>query len=361
MVTLAQAGRLIDIDVNLQQPVFLWGPPGVGKSEKVHQLLNKRQERAKSNVTWGMIDFRAVLRDAVAMLGVPDIDRKKQTTIWFPPDELPQADRDGEFGFLFLDELNAAHQQVQAACFGLVLDRVLGKYKLPKGWTIIAAGNRQSDKSAAQRMPRALANRFHHIEVEAHLDTWITDFALNNDIDEQLISFLRWRESTSETMHTSDTDKGGSLFHVMDVDDERKFPTPRSWTALNKGLPEWSKEDRIAGFEGHVGMGAATEFNGFLNIIDELPDFDEIVTRPNKAMVPEEISAKYALAGSLGRNAERDNFDAVLTYAQRLGREYDIVVGIDATKRDEMLCKTKAYTQFIQRNKDIQIGSFRIG
>lgn len=363
MATLSQAGRLMEMCVETSSPCMLWGPPGIGKSEKVHQLVKARQARAKKNQRWGMIDFRAVLRDTVAMLGVPDIDRAKKTTIWFPPDELPQADRDGEFGILFLDELNAAHQQVQAACFGLVLDRKLGDYKLPKGWQIIAAGNRQSDKSAAQRQPRALSNRFFHIEVEPHLDTWITDFALDHGIDEKLLAFLRWRENTSEVMVATVEGKqatGGSMFHVMDVDDERMFPTPRSWTALNKHINLLAPDDRITGFTGHVGQAAAIEFNGFLQIYEDLPDFDDIVARPTKAPVPDELSAQYALAASLGRNAERSNFNAIMTYVQRMGREYDIVVGIDATRRDEGLMKTQAYQGFIQRNHDIQIGSFRI-
>jgi len=353
MSTLAQAGRLLDLDIDTRTPCFLWGPPGVGKSDKVRQA-------AKSRKGWGYIDFRAVLRDTVAMLGIPDIiklpgadGKDEKLTAWCPPSELPREKRDGKYGILFLDELNAAHQQVQAACFGLVLDRRLGDYHLPDGWTIVAAGNRQADKSAAQRMPRALANRFHHIEVEAHLDTWITDYAYDNDIDERLIAYLRWREGGGG--------KGGSVFHVMDTgEDERKFPTPRSWTALNRHIKLVDKFDRVTCFEGHVGMGAATEFSAFLDIFENLPDFDEIVKDPRRAPVPEELDVKYALASSLGRNADRSNFAQILTYTQRMGREYDIVVGIDATRRDEALAKTKAYGEFIMRNKDIQIGSFRI-
>jgi hypothetical protein len=337
MATLAQAGRLLDQHIKTRQPVFLWGPPGVGKSDKVREAVSERKG-------WGLIDFRAVLRDTVAMLGIPDINREKKTTVWFPPDELPQADRDGKKGILFLDELNAAHPQVQAACFGLVLDRKLGDYHLPDGWVIVAAGNRQSDKSAAQRMPRALANRFFHCEVTPDLETWVEDYAIPHDVDSRLIGYLRWQSEN---------------FHKMEVDDERMFPTPRSWVELAKQI-ETPKGDRMECFAGHVGAGAAAAFHGFLDIYEKLPDFDDIIRKPKTTEVPEEVSALYALSTAMGRNADRDNFDAIMIYAERLGREYEVVTCIDATRRDPDLTKTRAYTNFVKRNKDVQIGQFRV-
>lgn len=336
MTNLAQAGRILDLCIETKTPCFLWGPPGIGKSDKVRQAKAKRKG-------WNLIDFRAALRDVVAMLGVPDVNREKGTTVWCPPDELPQEKRDGKKGILFLDELNAAHQQVQTACFGLVLDRKLNDYHLPDGWVIVAAGNRQIDKSAAQRMPRALANRFWHVEIDPDLETWINDFAMDN-VDERIIAYLRWQPEA---------------FHCMEVDDERMFPTARSWTALNKHI-NVDKRDRLVCFTGHIGAGAAAGFTGFLDIYENLPDFDLIISKPKTAPVPTELSALYAISTALGRNAVRENFDAVMTYAQRLGREYEIVTGIDATRRDAFLTKTKAYQEFVKRNKDVQIGEFRV-
>jgi MoxR-like ATPase len=63
-------------------------------------------------------------------------------------------------GILFLDELNAAPPLVQAACYQLVLDRRLGEYRLPDGWSIVAAGNRETARAITHRMPSVLANRF---------------------------------------------------------------------------------------------------------------------------------------------------------------------------------------------------------
>lgn len=341
MSTLAQAKEALGYYIDANIPAFLWGPPGVGKSDTVREEVKDRK--------WGLVDFRAVLRDPVDLRGVPDIDAKAKRTVWYAPDDLPNEKRDGKRGILFLDELNAANQQVQAACFGLVLDRKLGDYRLPDGWVVVAAGNRQSDRSAAQRMPRALANRFAHIEVEPDWRTWIENYALEH-CDPMITAFIRFRPGLIHDMELKDSNGKEQ--------DERMFPTPRSWAQASK-ICNAPDNIRFTLVKGCVGEAAAAEFEGFVKTFRSVPDIDDIIRKPKTTDVPEEPSALFAVSGALARYANRDNFENILIYAQRLGREYEIIVGLDATKRDSMLTKTKAYVEFQKRNKDLQIGNFR--
>ena len=135
--------------VRIRQPVFLWGPPGVGKSRLVADVA-RRQGRK-------LYDLRAVLLDPVDLRGLPRISDEGITS-WCVPEFLPHP-QDTEEGILFLDELNAAPPLVQAACYQLILDRRVGQYRLPDGWAVVAAGNRESDRAVTYRMPSALANR----------------------------------------------------------------------------------------------------------------------------------------------------------------------------------------------------------
>lgn len=184
-----------------RQPVFLWGPPGVGKSQIVAQTA--------AGLGLDLIDIRAVLLDPVDLRGLPQIDADGRTH-WRAPAFLPA----GGQGVLFLDELNAAPPLVQAACYQLILDRALGEYQLPDGWTVLAAGNRDQDRAVTHRMPSALANRFVHLEIEAHLEDWVA-WATCCGIRPEVISFLRFRPS---------------LLHDFDpAVASRAFPTPRSW------------------------------------------------------------------------------------------------------------------------------------
>ena len=144
-------------------PVFLWGPPGAGKSSVVRQVA--------ADEGLPVVDIRASLLDPTDLRGIPAVENGK--AIWCPPSFLPTV-KDGPGGVLFFDELSAAPPLVQASLYQLVLDRRVGEYVLPDGWRIIAAGNRQEDKSIVFRMPAALANRFVHLDFEVDYDDWRT-------------------------------------------------------------------------------------------------------------------------------------------------------------------------------------------
>ena len=72
---------------------------------------------------------------------------------------------------LLLDEISAAPQSVQAAAYQITLDRVVGEHKLPDNCIVIAAVKRVTDKLVSIIMPKPLANRMLHIEVEGSFDS----------------------------------------------------------------------------------------------------------------------------------------------------------------------------------------------
>ncbi|NCC26299.1 MAG: MoxR family ATPase, partial [Deltaproteobacteria bacterium] len=218
--------------IHIRQPVFLWGAPGVGKSQVVAQVAARRSLE--------LVDVRAVLLDPVDLRGIPRIDAQGNA-VWCPPSFLP---RSGQ-GVLFLDELNTAPPLVQAACYQLILDRKLGEYILPEGWVIVAAGNRESDRSVTHRMPSALANRLIHLDFDPDLDDWLV-WAEQADIDARLRAFLRFRPK---------------LLHVFDpTRNEKAFPSPRSWEFASRVMrsgARWSTMREL--LKGAVGESAAAE------------------------------------------------------------------------------------------------------
>jgi len=163
-ITIADAAAMLEVLTDAGDPVMLWGPPGIGKSDIVHQLGEKKGYK--------VIEFHAALRETVDLRGIPVPDLASGKTRWLIPDELPNAERDGEHGYLFCDEINQASPQMQGVLGGLILYGVIGDYRLPPGWRVIAAGNRVSDRAAAQRMPTHLRNRFAHLFVTPDVDAW---------------------------------------------------------------------------------------------------------------------------------------------------------------------------------------------
>ena len=142
------------IESGNHKPIFLWGPPGVGKSQIIREIADEKKI--------GLVDLRMALLDPTDLRGIP-IPKDNQA-FWLPPTFLPNIARDGERGIFLLDELNAAPPLVQASGFQLVLDRRVGEYTLPPLWMIVAAGNRLGDRGITHRVPSPLINRFTHLE-----------------------------------------------------------------------------------------------------------------------------------------------------------------------------------------------------
>jgi hypothetical protein len=227
---------------------------------------------------------------------------------------------------------------MQAALFQLVLERRLGDYVLPDGWTIIAAGNRVGDRAAAQRMPTALRNRFAHIYVVPDVDAWV-NWANANNVAPEMVAFVRLRRA---------------LLHRMPVGDENAFPTPRSLTKAAEfvNAPEDVRRDLIAA---HVGDDVASEIDGFIRLYHSLGSLEDILVNPDTAKIPDEPSVKYAVCTGLARMATRANFSKIMIYNNRLDGEGQAVLMHDATMREPKLKETTAYSTWAVNNQHLTI------
>ena len=306
------------------QPGFIWGGPGIGKSAIVRQFSEELQIPLR--------DVRALLLDPVDLRGLPFLAPDGRSK-WATPEFLPQ---DGA-GILFLDELNAAPAMVQASCYQLVLDRKLGEYTLPKGWAILAAGNRESDRAVTSRMPTPLRNRFVHLEFEVDLQEW-SEWAIQAGIRPEVIAFLRFRQE---------------LLNAFDRD-ANAFPSPRSWEFVSRILD--AAPDRVVEhelFAGAVGSGAATEFSAFLRMFRELPNIDAILLSPLKEPVPENAAAQYAVASALAQCASDTNFDRVCLYLDRMPTEFRVLCVRDASLREPAIRHTSSYTKWAIENHHV--------
>ena len=314
--------------IKAKRPCFIWGAPGVGKSQVVAQVA------AESELE--LTDVRAVLLDPVDLRGLPHINGEGKAH-WATPAFLPQKGK----GILFLDELNAAPLLVQAACYQLILDRKLGEYELPKGWSVFAAGNRETDKAVTFRMPSALANRFIHLNFDVDLEDWVT-WALSADIRIEVIAFIRFRPA---------------LLHQFDpTKNEKTFPSPRTWEYVSDILKSNPPEDiEFELIAGTVGEAAAAEFMGFMKIYRDLPDPDAILIDPKGSPVPDDPATQYAICGALSRKASVSNFGRVLEYGQRLPIEFSVLLVRDSVRRTLELTKTRAFIKWSTDNSEILI------
>ena len=263
--------------------VMLWGPPGVGKSQAVRQIGVRISKETGKKVS--ITDVRLLLFNPIDLRGIPTANEDKTLAVWLRPQIFQMDPSEDVINILFLDEISAAPQSVQAAAYQITLDRTVGEHKLPENCIVIAAGNRVTDKSVSFKMPKALANRMMHIEVEGNFESW-REWAVKTGINDKVIGFLSFRRNC--------------LMGFDSSGDDLAFPTPRSWEMVSNILNNISDdiEKMYHMISGLVGSGTAVEFRTWSKVYKDLPSVRDIFAG-KETKIPENTDALYALTSSM--------------------------------------------------------------
>jgi hypothetical protein len=263
-----------------KRPIFLWGPPGIGKSDIVAQITDSLPNSH-------LIDIRLSLWEPTDIKGIPYFDSNSSTMVWGAPAELPDEKMAAQYDniVLFLDEMNSAAPAVQAAAYQLILNRKVGTYKLPDNVMIVAAGNREADKGVTYRMPAPLANRFVHLEMAVSFDDWFS-WAVDNQIHKDVVGFLQFSKK--------------DLYDFDPKSPSRSFATPRSWSFVSELLEDDLDENTTTDLvSGAVGEGLAVKFMAHRKVASSMPNPTDVLSGKVTELKSKEISAMYSLTVSL--------------------------------------------------------------
>lgn len=253
---------LVATCIAAQIPCLIHGKPGIGKSDMIKEI-GKELGRP-------VIDIRLALLESVDIKGYPFLKEDPETgekALSFAMNE--EFPRDPESNaIIFFDEINAAMPTTQLAMYQLILDRAIGTYSLPKGVSMVAAGNREADKGGIFSMPKPLENRFTHIELEPTFDSWV-QWAIGSGIHPEVIGYLAKNEQKLNTFDPQTS--------------SRAFATPRSWAtasklhtiSTNENAADATVLTRMASAIGHA---EAMEFVAFRKVANDLPSVQEIIT-----------------------------------------------------------------------------------
>jgi hypothetical protein len=270
------AKRSIKYAIAKRRPVFLWGPPGIGKSDIVKQIGEDTNRE--------VIDVRLALWEPTDIKGIPYYNADMGKMVWAPPAELPV--NEDSTAIIFLDELNSAPPAVQAAAYQLILNRRVGTYVLPKGVDVVAAGNREGDRGVTYRMPAPLANRFVHLEAKVDFDDW-QDWATLNKVHAEVVGYVGFAKQ--------------DLYDFDPKSSSKAFATPRSWSFVSDLLADDDIDtDTLTNLiAGAVGDGLANKFMAHRKIAGKLPKAGDILDGKVKDLTIKEVSAMYSLTVSL--------------------------------------------------------------
>lgn len=199
------------LNIALVRPVFIWGPPGIGKSALVQEFAAQLGLPCVS-----LLGSQLAPED---IIGVPQIIDGYSR--FCPPRMIAQE----KPYCLFLDELNACSHEVQKSFYSLIHERRVGEYILPAGSIIIGAGNRSQDNAIVKPLSSALINRMIHVGLKVSAKDWL-EWATCNHIHPWIVEYIQLRPDHlwSEPPKT-----------------EEPFSTPRSWHMLSDALNEYGE------------------------------------------------------------------------------------------------------------------------
>ncbi len=275
VITVTQK-KLFDLLLNVApvRPVFIWGPPGIGKSSIVQDFA--------TGVGLPCISLLGSQLAPEDLIGVPQI--VDGVSRFCPPSLIARP----EPYCLFLDELNACTHEVQKAFYSLIQDRRIGDFELPEGSIIIGAGNRAQDSAIVRPMSSALINRMVHVHLKVSHRDWL-DWAYQNGIHPLVIEYIQLRPD-----------------HLLSQPPkhEEPFSTPRSWHMLSDALQAFGEPVSDAWLEtvayGCLTPAHAGQFKAFARQVRSKYALDAIlkgeVGWPSK---PEERDVLYFLSQSL--------------------------------------------------------------
>ena len=326
---------------------FLWGAAGIGKSDGIRELGDALHLATDKKVV--ITDVRLLLFSPIDLRGVPVADENRQFTNWLMPRIFNMDASESVINILFLDELSAAPQSVQAAAYQITLDRRIGEHILPDNCIVIAAGNRTTDQSVAYKMPKALCNRLMHYNVRCDFTSWKA-WAIKNKIDSRIIGYLSF---------------DNSKLCIEPEASEMAYPTPRSWSFVSNILrASASKEHRL---EVHhdllsacIGTDTAITFEAWADVYQHLPSVDDIMKGTCRTY-PKTQDVLYALCASLvealqqkGDGVGQNELEHVCAYAARFPADFAMSFFMDVNSIPGIklkLMKCRALQGWLSANK----------
>lgn len=319
---------LLDTGISME----LISSPGIGKSDFVVDLVAERTET--TGVKWGFSQAFLATYTPPDLVGYqfkgermwkdPHTGKMGPVAVTDPSLPLWMMSVEGkplyeyERGILFLDEFGQGEADVKRAAAQLLLKGEIGPWKLPKGWTVIAASNRAKDRSGVTKSFDFVINRRIEFHIDADLNSW-DQWAITRGIDPLFVAFAHQHP---------DIVFGGSV-----PKEQGPWCTPRSLVMAHDALRALSSghahlrmdPTAMEVLAGAIGAAAAAQVKSFIELSIELPSYEEIIADPLKARLPEKADAQMLSCFQLAHGAEEDDFGAVVKYVGRLGAEFEVM------------------------------------
>lgn len=218
-----------EIPVERQRPVFLVGPPGIGKTAIMEQIAGE--------MGIGLLAYSMTHHTRQSALGLPFIVHKKYGNMEFDVSEYTMSDIIASIyemeetsgvknGILFLDEINCVSETLSPVMLQFLQYKVFGKHRVPDGWVIVTAGNPPEYNNSVHEFDIVTLDRLKKIEVEPDYETW-KKYAYKIGVHPSILSYLEIKKT--------------NFYKVESTVEGKRFVTARSWDDLSRMITVYEK------------------------------------------------------------------------------------------------------------------------
>ena len=217
------------IPIEKQRPVFLMGPPGIGKTAIMEQIA--------SELGVGLISYSMKHHTRQSALGLPFIVQKNYGGQEYDVSEYTMSEIIASVydmmeetglreGILFLDEINCVSETLAPSMLQFLQYKVFGRHRVPDGWIVVTAGNPPEYNNSVREFDIVTWDRLKRIDVEPDFGVW-KEYAYLSNVHPAIISYLDVKHS--------------DFYKIESTVDGKSFVTARGWSDLSDMIKLYEK------------------------------------------------------------------------------------------------------------------------
>ena len=217
------------LPLHKQRPVFLMGPPGVGKTAIMEQVAGE--------LGVGMLSYSMTHHTRQSALGLPYIQHKTYGGKEYAVSEYTMSEIIASIydlmeetgvkeGILFLDEINCVSETLAPIMLQFLQYKVFGRHRVPDGWVVVTAGNPPEYNNSVREFDVVTWDRLKRIDVEPDFDVW-KEYAYKTGVHPSVLTYLEIRK--------------GDFYKIESTIDGKRFVTARGWDDLSQMIILYEK------------------------------------------------------------------------------------------------------------------------
>ena len=209
------------IPIERQRPVFLMGPPGIGKTAIMEQIAGE--------LGVGLLAYSMTHHTRQSALGLPLIVKKSYGGKEYDVSEYTMSEIIASIydlmeetqvkqGILFLDEMNCVSETLAPAMLQFLQYKTFGRHQIPDGWIVVAAGNPPEYNKSVREFDIVTWDRIKRIDIEPDFNVW-KEFAYEQGVHPAVMTYLEIKKT--------------SFYLIETTVNGKEFVTARGWMDLS--------------------------------------------------------------------------------------------------------------------------------